>query len=81
VCTVVCTGGGRLGGAMLRAGLVDEIDIDVLPVVIGGRGTPALFDAPTLSPDEWPVALDLMSAESLDGGIVRLRYSVRISRS
>ncbi len=45
------------------------------------RGTPALFDAPTLRPDEWPVALDLMSAESLDGGIVRLRYSVRISRS
>ena len=81
VSTVVCTGGGRLGGAMLRAGLVDEIDIDVLPVAIGGRGTPALFDAPTLSPDEWPVALDLMSAESLDGGIVRLRYSVRISRS
>ena len=81
VSTVVCTGGGRLGGAMLRAGLVDEIDIDVLPVAIGGRGTPALFDAPTLRPDEWPVALDLMAAESLDGGIVRLRYSVRISRS
>jgi 2,5-diamino-6-(ribosylamino)-4(3H)-pyrimidinone 5'-phosphate reductase len=79
--TVVCTGGGRLGGAMLRAGLVDEIDIDVLPVAIGGRGTPALFDAPALRPGEWPLALDLMSAESLDGGIVRLRYSVRISRS
>src|SRR5665648_491093 len=39
--TVVCTGGGRLGGALLRAGLVDEVDIDVLPIVIGGRGTPA----------------------------------------
>ena len=79
--TVVCTGGGRLGGAMLRAGLVDEIDIDVLPVAIGGRGTPALFDAPPLQPEEWPVALDLMSAEPLAGGIVRLRYAVRISRS
>ena len=71
------------GRAMPRAGLVDEkIDIGVLPpVAIGGRGTPALFDAPALRPDEWPVALDLMSAESLDGGIVRLRYAVRISRS
>jgi riboflavin biosynthesis pyrimidine reductase len=79
--TVVCSGGGRLGGAMLRAGLVDEIDIDVLPVAIGGRGTPALFDAPPLRAEQWPVALDLMSAEPLPGGIVRLRYAVRLSRS
>jgi 2,5-diamino-6-(ribosylamino)-4(3H)-pyrimidinone 5'-phosphate reductase len=79
--TVVCTGGGRLGGALLRAGLVDEIDIDVLPIAIGGRGTPALFDAPPLRPEQWPVSLDLMSAESLTGGIVRLRYAVRLNRS
>ena len=74
--TVVCTGGGRLGGAMLRAGLVDEIDIDVLPVVIGGRGTPALFDAPPLQPGEWPVPLVLLSAEPLPHGVLRLRYAV-----
>lgn len=43
--TVVCTGGGRLGGALLRQGLVDEVDIELLPWAIGGRGTPALFDA------------------------------------
>jgi riboflavin biosynthesis pyrimidine reductase len=74
--TVVCTGGGRLGGAMLRAGLVDEIDIDVLPVAIGGRGTPALFDAPPLASDEWPVRLRLMTAQPLDSGVLRLRYAV-----
>jgi riboflavin biosynthesis pyrimidine reductase len=79
--SVVCTGGGRLGGALLRAGLVDEIDVDVLPVAIGGRGTPALFDAPPLLPEQWPVALDLISAEALTCGIVRLRYAVRLSRS
>lgn len=76
VSTVVCTGGGRLGGALLRAGLVDEVDIDLLPVVIGGRGTPALFDAPPLGPDEWPHRLDLLSAEQLAGGRLRLRYTV-----
>lgn len=74
--TVVCTGGGRLGGAMLRAGLVDEIDIDVLPVAIGGRGTPALFDAPPLRPGEWPVPLELLTAEQLPQGVLRLRYAV-----
>ena len=39
VTTVVCTGDGRLGGALLRAGLVDEVDVDLLPVVIGGWGS------------------------------------------
>lgn len=52
--TVVCTGGGRLGGTLLRQGLVDEIDLEVLPWAIGGRGTPALFDAEPLAPDQWP---------------------------
>ncbi len=74
--TVVCTGGGRLGGALLRAGLVDEIDIDVLPIAIGGRGTPALFDAQPLSPHEDPTPLDLLSAEPLPTGVLRLRYHV-----
>jgi 2,5-diamino-6-(ribosylamino)-4(3H)-pyrimidinone 5'-phosphate reductase len=74
--TVVCTGGGRLGGALLRAGLVDEVDIDTLPVVIGGRGTPALFDAPVLGPDEWPHRLDLLTVEQPVGGRQRLRYMV-----
>lgn len=74
--TVVCTGGGRLGGALLRQGLVDEIDLELLPVAIGGRGTPALFDAAPLAADEWPTMLELISSETLDGGRIRLRYAV-----
>lgn len=74
--TVVCTGGGRLGGALLRHGLVDEVDLEVLPAVVGGRGTPALFDAAPLGPDEQPTALELLDAEPHDGGLLRLRYRV-----
>lgn len=74
--TVVSTGGGRLGGALLRAGLVDEIDLEVLPAAIGGRGTPSLFDAPPLGPGEWPVPLELRSVEEPGGGRLRLRYAV-----
>lgn len=76
VLTVVATGGGRLGGALLRAGLVDEVDLELLPAVIGGRGTPALFDAPPLGPTEAPVPLHLLSAEVTGRGHVRLRYAV-----
>lgn len=74
--TVVSTGGGRLGGALLRQGLVDEIDVVLLPWAIGGRGTPALFDAPPLAPSEWPARLDLLDHEVLADGRLRLRYRV-----
>jgi riboflavin biosynthesis pyrimidine reductase len=73
--TVVCTGGGRLGGALARAGLVDEVDVELLPAVIGGRGTPSLFDAPPLAPGEQPLRLRLLSVEKLVDGRVRLRYT------
>lgn len=74
--TVVSTGGGRLGGALLRQGLIDEIDIELLPWAIGGRGTPALFDTAPLAPDEWPTRLGLLDHEALPDGRIRLRYSV-----
>lgn len=74
--TVVCTGGGRLSGALLRQHLVDEIDLEILPWAIGGRGTPALFDAAPLAAEEWPTPLSLVGCETLDDGRVRLRYRV-----
>jgi 2,5-diamino-6-(ribosylamino)-4(3H)-pyrimidinone 5'-phosphate reductase len=74
--TVVSTGGGRLNGALLRAGLVDEVDVELLPALIGGRGTPALFDAPPLDEAGWPTALDLLAVEVVDHDHVRLRYRV-----
>lgn len=74
--TVVSTGGGRLGGALLRQGLVDEVDIEFLPWVIGGRGTPALFDYAPLDAAEWPTRLELIEHEVLPDGRIRMRYSV-----
>ena len=37
-------GGGRINGAMLRDGLIDEVSLLVAPTVDGRIGTPALFD-------------------------------------
>ncbi|NLI17408.1 MAG: deaminase [Actinomycetales bacterium] len=74
--TVVSTGGGRLGGALLRQHLVDEIDVELLPWAVGGRGTPMLFDAAPLTVDQWPTRLELLGCETAGEGRVRLRYRV-----
>lgn len=76
VTCIVSTAGGRLNGALLRAGLVDEINIEFLPGVIGGMDTPSLFDSPDLEPDQWPVRLRLLSAQVESAGRVWLRYEV-----
>jgi 2,5-diamino-6-(ribosylamino)-4(3H)-pyrimidinone 5'-phosphate reductase len=72
--TLVVTGGGRLNGALLRAGLIDEVEIEFLPALIGGSRTPALFTAPDLLPDEEPLPLQLCDCKSSADGKVRLHY-------
>jgi len=76
VTSLLSTAGGRLNGALLRAGLVDEINVDFLPAVIGGFETPSLFDSPDLKPDEWPTRLKLIAAQVRQEGHVWLRYQV-----
>ena len=71
-------GGGRINGAMLRAGCIDELSLLVAPAVDGLTGTPAVFD---VEGDEGEtlasrLRLDLQSCERLDGGTVWLRYRI-----
>ena len=76
---VLSTAGGRLNGALLRAGLIDEVNVEVLPALIGGRDTPTLYDSPALGPDEPLTQLKLISchaAATQAGGRVWLRYAV-----
>ena len=49
--TLMLEGGGKINGAMLRAGLIDEVSVLVAPVADGREGTPALFDVETPSSD------------------------------
>ena len=77
VSTLMLEGGGRINGAMLRAGLIDEVSVIVAPVADGRMGTPALFDA---EPDEGaPAALELEHVEQRAGGLLWLRYRVPAS--
>jgi riboflavin biosynthesis pyrimidine reductase len=76
VTCLLSTAGGKLNGALLRAGLVDEINVEFFPAIIGGPDTPSLFDAPALKADEWPSRLKLVSAQVRPEGRVWLRYQV-----
>lgn len=75
--TVVATGGGLLNGALLRARLVDEVDIDFLPAIVGGGGGPMLFDGAPLGPQEWPVQLSPIEVQPKPSGGIFARYAVR----
>jgi hypothetical protein len=76
VTSLLSTAGGKLSGALLRAGLVDEVNVEFLPAIIGGIETPSLFDSPVLSPGERPTRLKLISAQVQANGRVWLRYEV-----
>ncbi len=62
-------GGGRLQMAFLERGALDEIEIYVIPEIIGG-GVP-LFPA-----TGFEVSPRLLSAKALDRGCVRLHYAI-----
>lgn len=71
-------GGGRANGAFLRAGLVDELSLAIVPAVDGAQGAPSIFDsgadaAGMPAPVE---SMTLVSSEVLDGGAVWLRYRI-----
>jgi len=72
---------GRLNGALLREGLIDEVDLILRPELIGGETTPMLFQSPNLSPDAWPDRLRLLEVRPLESGFVWLRYEVLQSGS
>ena len=72
-------GGGGNNGSFLRAGLIDEISVAIVPVVDGSKGAPSVFDS-SAAEAELRAPLEQMSLEScevLDGGSVWLRYRVR----
>lgn len=68
-------GGGGANGALLRAGLVDEISLVINPVVDGATGAPSVFNSG--DKDLGPALIEKMvlaSHEVLAGGAVWLRY-------
>ena len=67
--------GGKLAGALLKEGLVDEISLLVSPFLMGGLSQNTFVDPEALSLRE-PLTLQLNGVQNLDNGLVWLRYSV-----
>ncbi|MBC06123.1 RibD family protein [Thalassospira sp.] len=71
-------GGGKLNGAFLRAGLIDETSTLICPTIDGLKGVPSIYDYHG-DGQEFPAAnqeLSLIGSETLEGGVVWLRHAV-----
>jgi 2,5-diamino-6-(ribosylamino)-4(3H)-pyrimidinone 5'-phosphate reductase len=72
--TVLLEGGGHLNGALLKAGLVDELSLLHYPVIDGAGSSAAVFEQGAQPGPA--VALRLRHVEQLADGLVWLRYDV-----
>ncbi len=68
--------GGRLNGALLRAGLVDEVHLLVCPWLSGGTSPRSSFIADDLAPDVRGTKLERTAVEPFEEGAVLLSYRV-----
>ncbi|MBY5973131.1 dihydrofolate reductase family protein [Ferrimonas balearica] len=74
VTRLVLEGGGRINGAFLSAGLIDETSTLVHPTVDGQGGVPAIYDH---AADTRPRTLELMSVTTREDGVVWMRHRVQ----
>jgi riboflavin biosynthesis pyrimidine reductase len=70
-------GGGGANGAVLRAGLLDEISLVVSAAIDGSSGAPTVFNSGDVDLGPAPIErMELTSHKVLDGGAVWLRYKL-----
>ncbi|GAB1367430.1 RibD family protein [Candidatus Cloacimonadaceae bacterium] len=75
--TIATSSGGKLSGALIRASLLDEINILQSPVVIGGYTIPSLLSSPEPQwPQIKPNRLKLLEAKNFMNDKLWLRYEV-----
>ena len=69
-------GGGKINGAFLSAGLIDEVSAMIAPGIDGRIGQPALFDGISDCEDYLPVRLRFKTVEAMPNGVMWARYDV-----
>lgn len=78
---IMLEGGGSLNGALLAAGLIDELSLLICPFADGSQKQPTVFDAPEKLLGKKATALTLKSATVRPGRIVWLRYNFEKRKS
>lgn len=72
---IAVVGGGRINGAFLEAGLIDELSVMIAPGIDGRVGQPALFD--NLPEDAFlPLPLKFSSVKTMANNVLWARYLV-----
>ena len=74
-------GGGGANGAVLRAGLIDEISLVVSAAIDGSSGAPTVFNSGDADLGPAPIErMELTSHKVLEGGAVWLRYKLAVTK-
>jgi 2,5-diamino-6-(ribosylamino)-4(3H)-pyrimidinone 5'-phosphate reductase len=74
--TIRVDSGGALNGALLRAGLIDEVSVLITPALVGGTTPRSIFTAPDLTSPDGVISLKLCHVEQLRGETVWVRYEI-----
>lgn len=74
---ILTSSGGKLAGALIRANLLDEVNILFNPTIYGGETTSTLFCSPDINPPlVLPSGLKYLESKVFDSGAVWVRYEV-----
>ena len=69
-------GGGSVNGSFLKAGLIDELRLLVVPIADGATATPTVFDVEPGYTKRKAAKLKLRSAKVVNRDFVMLEYTV-----
>ena len=71
---VAVVGGGKINGAFLTAGLIDELSAMIAPGIDGRIGQPTLFDFNYIDRDFVPVKLKIKEIKTFPNDVIWVRY-------
>lgn len=73
---IAVVGGGKINGAFLSAGLIDELSAMIAPGIDGRIGQPALFDFHSDEANYLPYKLELKEMKTIPNGVIWTRYEL-----